>query len=123
MRINTRTWLASLASAVALAVISFQPASADDYEWDPEHGYHEEEWYDPGDWFNSDSSVDYENDYFGGYYDNDAYDTGEAWYGNNYYSNDWYDDDTGFDSWYDDDEYGLDDYGPVGVDRYDEFDE
>lgn len=39
------------------------------YEWEPGEGYHEEEWYDPSDWFDADSSVDYEDDYNWGYGD------------------------------------------------------
>lgn len=49
------------------------------YEWEPDEGYHEEEWYDPSDWFDDDDAVDYEYDYDYGYdyydpYDYDAYD-------------------------------------------------
>ncbi len=34
---------------------------ADDYEWEPGHGVHEQEWYDPSDWFDYETTgVDYE---------------------------------------------------------------
>ena len=63
----------------------------DEYEWDPTWGLHEEEWYDPSDWFNDDNRIDYEDygyddpyysdtywnsyDYYGDYgYDYTAYD-------------------------------------------------
>ena len=52
------------------------------YEWEAGEGYHEEEWYDPSDWFNVNSGTDYEYDYddhyYGGYYDDGIYD--DDWY-------------------------------------------
>jgi hypothetical protein len=57
----------------------------DDYEWDPTWGMHEEEWYDPSDWFDTDEGVEYEDygwlgtddyayDYDSGVYDGGVYD-------------------------------------------------
>lgn len=31
-------------------------------------GYHEQERYDPSDWFEIGRDIDYEDDYYGGYY-------------------------------------------------------
>jgi len=79
------------------------------YEWEPDEGYHEEEWYDPSDWFDDDSTVDYENDTYG-YYD-DYYDPYYGWgydgYGYDYYD---YDYDYTFDDdyVYDDVDYEFD---------------
>lgn len=37
----------------------------DDIEWDPQSGYHEEEWYDPSDWFDADEGIEYEDTWLG----------------------------------------------------------
>lgn len=103
----------------------------DDYEYEPGEGVHEEEWYDPGDWFDGDyGGMDYEYDdwdngygygyddnyYYDGYYGNDGYYDG--YYGNDYgYNNDWYGNDFGYDY----DPYYYDDsadYG-YGYNNYD----
>lgn len=69
------------------------------YEWEPGEGYHEEEWYDPSDWFDDDSSVDYENDNYG-YYD-DYYTPYYGWdYGADEYEYYDYDNDYVFDDDY-----------------------
>lgn len=39
---------------VASAAATVAPDSDEHREWDPEHGVHEEEWYDPTDWFDDD---------------------------------------------------------------------
>lgn len=71
------------------------------YEWEAGEGYHEEEWYDPSDWFDDDSSVDYENDTYDYDYYNDYtypyYQWGYDGYG---YDNYDYDYDYTFDSDY-----------------------
>jgi hypothetical protein len=52
---------------------------AEQYEWEAGEGYHEQEWYDPSDWFEVGRDIDFENDdYWGGYY------------GDGYYDDDWY---------------------------------
>ncbi|MFG0329759.1 MAG: hypothetical protein ACF8PN_07675 [Phycisphaerales bacterium] len=44
----------------------------DDVEWERDAGYHEEEWWDPSDWFDMDTGVEYENDdWFSSDYDYD----------------------------------------------------
>lgn len=60
-------------------------AEAEQYEWEAGEGYHEQEWYDPSDWFNWGSDIEYENgDWFtGGYYDDGYYD--DDWYYDYYY--------------------------------------
>jgi len=35
---------------------------SEQYEYEPGEGYHEEEWYDPSDWFDFDVGVDYESE-------------------------------------------------------------
>lgn len=56
------------------------------YEWEPGEGYHEQEWYDPSDWFNGGNDLEYESDDWSGYgtsgYDYDAND--EDLYGFDY---------------------------------------
>lgn len=56
---------------------------AEQYEWEPGEGYHEQEWYDPSDWFEIGSDMDYETDdyeydyydyEYDGYYDDYDYD-------------------------------------------------
>ena len=74
--------LSLLLPAAALSTgLASHAAAQDQYEWEPGTGTHEEEWYDPTDWFDDDadaeygSSVDYEetgNDYgFDTTYDDD----------------------------------------------------
>ncbi len=101
-----------LAACLAAPAVSAQDGIADDYEWDPTYGYHEEEWYDPSDWFDADTGVeyeDYEDNYYGNYYDDDYTGVGEYeeewyedndWYGDNFYTSDWYDNEPEFDDWY-----------------------
>lgn len=57
---------------------------AEQYEWESPEGYHEQEWYDPSDWFEYGRDLEYESD---GYYDE-------------YYTEDWYDGEPVFDRWY-----------------------
>lgn len=65
------SWLIGAALAVPLGLAP--AASAQDYEYEPDEGWHEEEWYDPTDWFD-DRPYNYEYDYDGyGYYDSDYY--------------------------------------------------
>lgn len=50
--------------------------NSQEYEWEPGTGYHEEEWWDPSDWFDTSPGVDYEETgYYGSWFgDNDDYD-------------------------------------------------
>jgi len=69
------------------------------YEWEAGEGIHEEEWYDPTDWFDDDDGgnrVDYEYDY-SNYYGDDDWDYD---YGYDYDYD--YDDQVGYDWGYDD---------------------
>ncbi len=76
------------------------------YEWEPGEGYHQEEWYDPSDWFDDDDIVDYEYDYDYDYdYDYGDYDYGDYDYGYGYYDYDDYDYD--YDYPYADYDYSL----------------
>jgi hypothetical protein len=83
-----------------------------EYEYEPGEGIHEEEWYDPSDWFDAGGGVDYERDwynytynypydYYGdgiyGYYDDGGY--GFYDYENDYYTNDWYNREGEFEDW------------------------
>lgn len=60
---------------------------AEQYEWDAEYGYHEQEWYDPSDWFSMGRDFEVEDDGM-----NTGYDY--------YYTDDWYDEDSTFYRWY-----------------------
>ncbi|GEM_PF-5655518 len=66
-------------------------AEAEQYEWEPGEGYHEQEWYDPSDWFEAGRDIDYESDAYDDYYYDDDY---------SYYTDDWEADETAFDRWY-----------------------
>jgi len=82
-------------------------AQADEeMEWEAGEGYHEEEWYDPTDWFNEDSQISYEDDYYSGNYwdDNYAYTSSPNWNDDTWY--DTYDYTYDYNYGYD---YGLDD--------------
>ncbi len=85
----TRGLVPALVAAAGLAIAA--PATAQDweenYEWEPGTGYHEEEWYDPTDWFDDDfynTGIDYEETGYDWWRDGD-----EAWspgYDNDYYA-------------------------------------
>lgn len=66
MKQTNETKLKLIALGLAAAIVP-QISHAQAIEWEPDEGYHEEEWYDPSDWFDDDSSIDYE--YYGGYWD------------------------------------------------------
>lgn len=99
-------WFMTIACAITFCS-SPGAARGDPWEWDPQYGYHREEWYDPGDWFDSDTGIDYERDYYGDYFDRTPFhdrfdDEFEYRYydGLGYYTDDWYDDRPVFDRWY-----------------------
>lgn len=76
-------WAPLLATTFGLLLLpqmaAAQPAS--EMEWEPGEGYHEEEWYDPSDWFDEPGEgVSYEYD---GWYDDYDYDYND-YYGYNY---------------------------------------
>jgi hypothetical protein len=74
----------ALAGAFAFTAISVPQALADDeYEWDSTWGLHEEEWYDPSDWFNEDGQIDYEG--VGTYTYDDDYYYDDVWNSYGYY--------------------------------------
>lgn len=107
---NTRGFTVRRGSIAAIAglAVAGAPAMGQDYdedddvdeeayEWDSDRGVHEEEWYDPSDWFDDEpyddygmDTIDYEYDEgaWGGYYDGyyDGYEDDEFGY-------DWWDDD------------------------------
>lgn len=116
--------------AVALAIGSIVPASAQQYEYEPGEGLHQEEWYDPSDWFKEDWATNYEADRWdNGYddYDYGRYDTYDYDYGGDYSIGDdidqqqwwnpadWFDERPAYNLFSDDyyDGYG---YGDVGYD-------
>lgn len=75
-----RRFPAMLAALSGLAIAGGSALAQEQYEWEPDTGYHEEEWYDPSDWFDDDwspaaregrSTTDYEE--LG---DDDRYDAG-----------------------------------------------
>jgi len=122
-------WLVVMVALVAMAFV-VQPVSVmaqGDYEYEPGEGLHEEEWYDPSDWFDVDDDIDYEYDWYDytyNYpyvydydYDYDYYDLYEDdWgyeedfrgyddeveleYEYDYYTDDWYLDEVEFEEWY-----------------------
>jgi len=88
------------AAGMAVSAPALQAQDREHYEWEPGTGSHEEEWYDPSDWFDDDSGfrgVDYE-EYGPGQYDPGDYD---------YYNDDYY-------------EYDEDDYYAYEDDYYDD---
>jgi hypothetical protein len=97
---------------LAVAALWFAPGAFAQYQ------YESEEWYDPGDWMDT-NNWDYDYDYYddgyynSGYADNSYYDNDFGW--NNEYGDDW-DDDGGM-GW--DNEYGYgSDYTGYGYDDY-----
>lgn len=71
---------AAVAGTLAFAFALPNAIADDDYEWDSTWGLHEEEWYDPSDWFNGDDEIDYEDD---GY--DDSYFSDSSWSSYDYY--------------------------------------
>jgi len=125
------------AGAAALVLAAGMPATVvaqdddyyegENYEYEPSTGVHEEEWYDPSDWFDDEwyqddtNDVDFEEedwDYGYDYMYDDGY-TGTYDYDYDAYYDGYYDG-------YDDDEYGMDDnnvtrsgeYGSAFTDGY-----
>jgi len=115
-----------ITAVAALALFFWTPSigyaiDKSEYEYEYYEGLHEEEWYDPTDWFNEDEEqgINYETDWYDstygyddsaygynddsntfynpGYYDyydyyNDYDGFGYPDYNYNYYTDDWYDD-------------------------------
>ena len=81
--------LASLLAALGLALAP--TAIAQEYEWEPDEGLHEEEWYDPSDWFNDDNQVSYEewDDAYEDDWDTTYYDNGYGAYDGDYWDYDY----------------------------------
>jgi hypothetical protein len=111
-----------LAAVLILSIAGLGYAQDDtEWEWEADEGYHQEEWYDPGDWFNEDDFIDYERDYYlGSYYDDydsddmDVYDEeqiDEELYQDDALDNSRYDYD--YDNQYDSDDTYVP-YGPYG---------
>lgn len=103
--INLKAKVAPMLSILVALALLFSPTMAgaidwSEYEYEPGEGLHQEEWYDPGDWFDTGPGVDYERDWYDytynypydydhdvfGYYGDDLYG-----YEYDYYSDDWYD--------------------------------
>lgn len=90
MKTTKQKTLMSAATAAAIVIASGPLLADTEFEWDPTWGLHEEEWYDPSDWLNDDSSVDVEDVGTLGY-DQDYY-ANDFWYDTSYYSTYSYDD-------------------------------
>jgi hypothetical protein len=127
MKVNqgeTKFWhLSAVLSAFAAVALMVTPMSAagqqgmqDQYEYEYDQGLHEEEWYDPSDWFSTKQDIDYEQDWYENtyqYYDEDfepgyrGYYEGEEFeafeeddYDFDYYTDTWFEEDDEFDEWY-----------------------
>jgi len=123
---------AAFAAAPAIGSIALAPAQdgyygqdAEGYEYESGEGLHEEEWYDPTDWFDDDfdgysgSTIDYERSWDSDYAD-------DSYYADPYQETDYFDYDgyyDGYNDGYEDDEFGYDDmayYQPRDLDRENE---
>ncbi|MFO7964045.1 MAG: hypothetical protein R6U50_09015 [Desulfobacterales bacterium] len=97
----------------ALMLIVYAPGIAEaidqsEYEYESYEGLHQEEWYDPSDWFDEEGEgISYETD----------------WYDYTYAWDDYYDEDVyGYYDYYEDDEYLDDDVDNGYYDDYDDWD-
>lgn len=100
--------LFAIAACLLLAVTAAPRILADDeYEWDPTWGLHEEEWYDPSDWFNDDGKIDIE--------DVGTYGYDDTYYGDTMWSDYGYYNDYGYD-------YTDYDTNTTGYDTYSQWD-
>lgn len=70
-----------MTGALAFAFTMPHAIAEEEYEWDSTWGLHEEEWYDPSDWFNEDDKVDYEDDGYDDSYYSDPYWSSYDYYG------------------------------------------
>lgn len=52
----------ALVTSLAVGLGSGAATAETEIEYEAGQGYHEEEWYDPGDWFNEDDQISYESD-------------------------------------------------------------
>lgn len=102
-------WVLALALALFAATPRLQ--ADDEFEWDPTWGLHEEEWYDPSDWFNDDGMIDIED--VGAYGYDDPYYTGTVWTDPGYYG----------DYGYDHEGYGTATTGQEGYAQWDPVDQ
>lgn len=74
------TPVGTIAALVTLALVFCAPATAwsideSEYEYEYYEGLHEEEWYDPSDWFDDPSEdISYETDWYDYTYGYDWYD-------------------------------------------------
>lgn len=100
---NTRkTSGLAAAAAIALTPLPLSAQRTADYEYEPGEGYHQEEWYDVGDWFDSGGYEEmYTADYDDPYYENHYWNQGSAtsWDGAWYDSYNYDPVDYGFYSW------------------------
>lgn len=69
-------WSVLLAALFALCS-QLQAQELAGYEYEPGEGLHQEEWYDPSDWFDTGTGIDYEGEWDDYYYGYDIYD---EWY-------------------------------------------
>ncbi len=116
---------------LAFAALMTAPMTAvaqEEYEYEAGEGLHEEEWYDPGDWFETEEGVDYERDWYDytyqypytydydydyprGYYGDEEFEPYDDYeyreseefgfeedYG--YFTDTWFDEEDEFDEWY-----------------------
>ncbi len=123
MKIFATLCAAAIVCLGAPAFGQYYDEGRSDIEWEAGEGYHEEEWYDPSDWADTDYGIEYETDDWGwGYGDYGYYD--EGWYDDDLYDDEFYDYGYGYDGLYDegyyDYGYGFDDYGyyDTGYDWY-----
>ncbi len=108
----------ALAAWLAVPGAAFAQDYGTAYEYEPGEGVHEEEWYDPSDWFDNDEAIDYENDWYDytyNYPETYTYDYDYVYPGEDinpysdldygwhydYYSERWFDENDEFDVWYD----------------------
>lgn len=119
--ISAAMLIGAVGAATTLVGVPAQVHADDEWEYEADEGLHEEEWYDPTDWFNDDNRVSYETDW-DDYYDDD-YNTYDNTYAN--YDTYGYDYDSYYDGYYDgfnDDKFGADatnaSYGDAYYDGY-----
>lgn len=96
----------ALLSGATVGTAAAQDADNGDLEWEPDEGLHEEEWYDPSDWFDdlteTGDEIDVEDSWLDAYaydgYAGTADDFNYDAYYDGYYDG-YYDDSFGYDNW------------------------
>ncbi|KAF0096291.1 MAG: hypothetical protein E1N59_258 [Puniceicoccaceae bacterium 5H] len=100
---RSHKWQKRISSLLAVTTLGALIAPAlqaqSNYEYEADEGWHQEEWYDPSDWFDDDYSYDYDANSYGEYWNDDLWEDSVATNNNNYSGGYYYDWSSDSQSW------------------------